>query len=1105
MSDVSPNILRGFLRPMDLSDSDIWQSESTITFQSVRPAQPRPSGDYKLVVTSSGDKPSSTPAVITTDRSGTAGDANGATFLWKEEGGSNYGYDIGGAISGFEPIQVNDVTYGYKNPDSLTLSNGNSLVVYERFTVLSSTSRLIALATRDRESGTWTTQNLLTVGVYNNALYPCICELPNGDLLIAFWVAKNTDECQIGLLRSTDKGANWTQITQAALTTPLSTKGSSPFGFTPKRMRMCGNEEHVLIVAELLYNDSSGGIKADRMGQFASSNMGASFSTVGITGGSGAGVVFSRYKPDCFVDKNGFFRVLYMRTIEQVYMFTLPNAYYDVTTLDGDINATLITDSSNSPIIADPITYGSTTRLDGELSCWRDDEGSMFVALRNVSTSITYEDSLFLRVSRDGGETWHNLNNSGSTVDPIPFYWINDAQTIPVDLSGSSSEGRHMIVSTHDASPATQDNSISALYLGGYSTRTLHTYVELPKWYQHGALPTTWIPIEKPQDTPIYTTTGTGSDSLSNLALEITTSIPQPNKYYQVSPTTTPAQGFVIHCGFKTVSGYGSDYPVIHLRTNDGSAGYELKIRVSSSNLIIRDEVAGASLATAAVSTTGLIELLIALKGDSITVYYQTGTASGKLKAKKNYSSITGTLTSDGGGGTGSFIHWGHVPVAAVARVSSWSWFNYAEGALTGGGIDNETPIEGRLYPLSGSNVYVYDGLSISTKDGPAFTGDQYTIEQDSDYPFNRIFPAYSYSPRVQYRSAAVASGAVSELYIPFHVDQTVQNAAASSLGGDLIAIHLNGINFQNVELYYYNVGTTAWVQYESTIDLADGLSFTFSRTGSTITAGSPTIDEIYLYHDEAKDWILKLGSNTYRRIVSNTEGLLTNTAGKKAVLKLEGVDNGADPTSGTAYIIPSSATITANLLGVEGSAWALKIPSQETIDKYFTIGSFLLGVVEVQAPQYGRGRSLTYETNTEIYESPDLGLRTRKRSEGRRTLSVSWSSGVSMHDYYGASLDPDYWTASSLSGAQPVAAVNDVAYQMEGLYRYLEGARIPTVYLPKIQRATTSALKIQVHNRREAHLYCYLDSPITYENILGDEMDNEVLRIGSLTLREII
>ena len=1103
MSDVSPNILRGFLRPMDLSDSDLWQSESTITFQSVRPAQPRPNGDYKLVVTSSGDKPSSTPAIITTDRSGTAGDANGATFLWKEEGGSNYGYDIGGAISGFEPIQINDTTFSYEHPDALTLSNGNSIVVYERFTVLSTTLRTITVARRDRESGSITTANILTVGVFNNALYPCICELPNGDLLIAYWVAKNTDECQLGVLRSTDKGANWTELTSAALTSSISTSSSSPFGFTPKRLRMCANEEHVLIVSEMLYNDNTAG-SSDRMGQFASSNMGASFSTVGITGGPGAGAAFSRYRPDCLVDKNGFFRVFYMVTIEIVDMFTLPNAYYDITTLDGFINGTKVTDTGTEPTIADIITYGSSTRLEGELSCWMDEEGTMYVALRNVEAGITYEDSLFLRVSRDGGETWHNLNNSTATTNPTPFYWINDAQTILTDISGSSSEGRQMIVSTHDASPGIQDNSISALYLGGYSTRTLHTYVELPKWYQHGALPTTWIPIEKPQDTPIYTSTGTGSDSLTNLALEITTSIAQPNKYYQVFPTTTPAEGYIIHCSFKTISGYSSDHPIIHLRTNDGSTGYELKIRVSSTNLLIRDEIAGASLATAAVSSTGMLELLIALKGNSITVYYQTGTASGKLKAKKNYSSISGSLTSDGGGGTGSFIRWGHVPVAVVARVSSWNWFNFAEGALTGGGIDNDTPVEGRLYPLSGSNVYVYDGLSISTKDGPAFSGDEYTIEQDSDYPFNRIFPAFSYSPRVQYRSAAVASGAVSQLYIPFHVDQTVQNAAASSLGGDLIGIHLNGINFQNVELYYYHVGTTSWVQYESTIDLADGLSFTFSRTGSTVTAGSPTVDQIYLYHDEAKDWILKMGS-TYRRIVSNTEGLLTNTTGKKAVLKLEGVDNAADPSSGTAHIIPSSATITANLLGVEGSAWALKIPSQETIDKYFTIGSLLLGVVEIQAPQYGRGRSLTYETNTEIYESPDLGLRTRKRSEGRRTLSVSWSSGVSMHDYYGASLDPDYWTASSLSGAQPVAAVNDVAYQMEGLYRYLEGARIPTVYLPKIQRATTSALKIQVHNRREAHLYCYLDSPITYENVLGDEMDNEVLRIGSLTLKEII
>ena len=1102
MSDVSPNILRGFLRPMDLSDSDIWQSESTITFQSVRPSQPRPNGDYKLVVTSSGDKPSNTPAIITTDRSGTAGDANGASFLWKEEGGSNYGYDIGGAISGFEAIKVNDVTYGYKNPDSLTLSNGNSIVVFERFTVLSTTQRLITIAKRNRETGAWTTSNVLNVDVYNNALYPCICELPNGDLLVAFWVAKNTDECQIGVLRSTDKGDNWTQITQSALTSPISTKASSVYGFTPRRLRMAGNDEHVLIMAELLYNDNTSAIVSNRMAQFASSNMGASFSTVGTTSGS---VSFSRYKPDVFVDRDGFFRVTYIRTIEEAYMFTLPNAYYDITSLDGNINATKITSSTSPPEIADTVTFGSTTELEGELSTWIDEEGTMYAAFRNVEAGVTYEDSLFLRVSRDGGETWHYLNNSEDSTNPTPFYWLDDAQTILTDLSGSSSEGRQLIVSTHTANPATQDNSISALYLGGYSTRTLHTYAELPKWFQHGAIPTTWIPIEKPQDTPIYTSTGTGSDTLTNLTLQITTTVPQPNKYYGVSPTTTPEQGFIIHCSFKTVSGYSSFQPIIHLRTNDGSSGYELRIKASATQINITDEVSSSVLATASVSTSGFLEMLITLKGNSISIYYQTGTASNYLKAKKNYSVISGTLTSDGGGGTASFIRWGHVPVAVVARESIWNWFAFAEGSLTGGGIDNDTPIEGRLYPLNGSNVYLYDGLSISTKDGPAFTGDQYTIEQDSDYPFNRIFPSFSYSPRVQYRSASVGSGSVSEIYIPFHVDQTVQNLAASSLGGDLIGIHLNGINFQNVELYYYNVGTSAWVQYESTIDLSDGLSFTFQRTGSTIKANNPTIDEIYLYHDEAKDWIVKLGASTFRRIVSNTEGLLTNTVGKKAILKLDGVNNASDPVSGTAYLIPSSATITANLLGVEGSAWALKIPSQSTIDNYFTLGSFLFGVVEVQAPQYGRGRSLTYETNTEIYESPDLGTKTRKRSNGRRTLSISWSSGVSMHDYYGASLDPDYWTASSLSGAEPIAAVNDVAYQMEGLYRYLDGAKIPTVYLPKIQRATTTALKVQVHNRREAHVYCYLDSPITYENILGDEMDNEVFRIGSLTMREII
>lgn len=1106
MSDVSPNILRGFLRPMDLSDSDLWLTESTVTFQSVRPSQPRASGDYKLVVTSSGDKPSSTPTIITTDRSGTAGDANGATFLWKEEGGSNYGYDIGGAISGFEPIEVIPsigAVHQFSNPQALTLSNGNSIVVYEGRDAAVK-SRILKVARRNRESGNYAKQTLLST-TDSMELYPTICELPNGDLLIAFWNFLNVDECQISVLRSVDKGENWTQITEAALTSPISMRASSPFGFTPKRLRIAANVEHVLMVAELLFNDTQAGTMSDRIGQFASSNMGASFSTVGLTSGS---VAFARYKPDCFVDREGFFRVAVIRTNEQAVIFKLPNAYFDITSLDTTINATDITDTGNEPEIADVVTYGATFRLEGELSCWMDLEGTFYVALKNVESGVTYENSLFLRVSRDGGETWHYLNNSKNTLSPIPFYWINDGQSMPVQISGSSSEGRQLIVHTHVASPANFDNSISALYLGGYSKRTLHTYELVPKWYQHGTLPTTWIPFDKPQDTPIYTQNlaGTASDSLGGLELTISTaSGGLSSLYYSVNPTTTTTQGLIVHTALRTVNGYATAAPIMQLRTTDTANTYHIKISLTSTSLIVRDLNSSVDIITISIDTTKIFELLICMRKSDLSLYYQESNANGNIKALKSYESAFATMTSGGAGSLNpSQILWGHTPMSLTARESKWSWFNFASGDLTGNGITNETPIEGRLYPLSGSNVYLFDGLSISTRDGPGFSEEQYTIEQDSDYPFNRIFPAFSYSPRVQYRSAAVTSGAVSELYIPFHVDQTVQNLAVSSLGGDLIGIHLNGINFQNVELYYYNVGTTSWVQYESTIDLADGLSFTFSRTGSTVTAGSPTVDEIYLYHDEAKDWTLKMGS-TYRRIVSNTEGLLTNTTGKKAVLKLEGVDNAADPTSGTAHIIPSSATITANLLGVEGSAWALKIPSQETIDNYFTIGSFLLGVVEIQAPQYGRGRSLTYETNTEIYEAPDLGLRTRKRSEGRRTLSVSWSSGVSMHDYYGSSLAPDYWTASSLSGAEPVAAVNDVAYQMEGLYRYLEGARIPTVYLPKIQRATTSALKIQVHNRREAHLYCYLDSPITYENVLGDEMDNEVLRIGSLTLKEII
>jgi hypothetical protein len=1104
MSDISPNTLRGFLKSLKLSDSDLWIAQASVTQQAVRPAQPRPNGDYKLVVTSSGDKPSSTAAIVTTQRSGSAGDENGASFLWKEQGGLNYGYDIGGAISGFEKVEMNTVAFAYENPDSITLENGNSLIVYEQFTAASPTTKGIKLAKRNRESGVWTSSLITTAQAVGADLNPCIAELPNGDLLIAHWLSINTDQAQLKVLRSTDKGDNWITITEAALTTPIATDLTS--GYTVGRLRMAANSEHVIIVADLLFNNSGSSVELNRMAQFASSNLGGSFSTVGLTG---SGIAYARYRPDIIVDQDGNFKVFYMRTFEQVVMFELPNAYYDISSLDVNLSGITVTSTTSQPEIADVITVGSSSKLEGELSCWMDEEGTIYVALKNVESGSTYEDSLFMRVSRDGGATWHYLNNSGDTTSPRPFYFINDVQSMPVGISGSTNEGRQLIVSKNTSSGATHDNSISAIYLGGYSTRTLHSYVDLPKWYQHGALDYTYLPFDIPQDTPIFSVTGSGTEALVNLALEITTSIANPNRYYAHSPATTPAQGFIFHAGFSTDSGYSTYRPVAHLRTNDSSLGYEIQIQVSATNIKIRDMVASADIATAAIDTTGLFEILVSMRGSSIEVYYQKGIGSGSayLGARKTYSSISGTMSSDGGGGTASFIRFGHVPTAVAARVSSWSWFNFAFGASTGQGIDSSIPVEGRLYPISSKQVYLYDGLSISTKDGPAFSGDEYTIEQDSDYPMTRLFPSISSSPRVQWRSLAVSSGNVTEQFIPFYLDTTVEENSDSDIGGDLIGLYLGGINFQYINIEYYRAGV-GWTVYEANLDLAKGLSFTGYRVGSTVYAQSPAIDQIYLQENEAAGWILRMesgGSNTYREIISNTSGLLTSATGKRAVLKLRDVNNGSDPVNSTAYLIPSSVAISANLLGVQGAAWAIRIPAQETKDNDFRIGAFLFGSIDIEAPQYSRGRSISYEANTEIYISPDLGVRSRSRSAGRRSLSVAWSSGVSSHDLYLSTPDPDYWTASSLSGALPVASYGEVATKLEGLARYLEGGSTPTVYFPAIERATTSALKIQVHNRRESFIYCYLDSPVTYENVLGDELENEVMRIASMQFRELI
>jgi hypothetical protein len=142
--------------------------------------------------------------------------------------------------------------------------------------------------------------------------------------------------------------------------------------------------------------------------------------------------------------------------------------------------------------------------------------------------------------------------------------------------------------------------------------------------------------------------------------------------------------------------------------------------------------------------------------------------------------------------------------------------------------------------------------------------------------------------------------------------------------------------------------------------------------------------------------------------------------------------------------------------------------------------------------------------------ERNDGTLYTRDTGNSGRRVRIAWVDGVDISDLYEVDAVPDYWLGTSSSGAEAIAALNDVPDLMIGLARHLNGSQNPLVYLPYLDKSTGSQDN-QLFNRYSNHMLCLLDGNVQIENVLGDEWNNrttstqgELMRIATINLREV-
>ena len=954
----------------------------------------------------------------------------------------------------------------FVHSDAVESVNGTLYFVTESITATS--QHTIQVLKKERGAGAVTTLATLVNANYpstNTTGHPAIELMQDGSLIVAYFNYTTSTQTNLSVHRSYDNGATWQKISTRGLISNINLDPSS--GYQIKDMRFARNHTLTLWV-ELVANS---GTNKNRLAQYKSGNSAVDFRLVGSISETADGI-FHSARPVVFPD--GSIGCVYISSATAIKFRRIPNASIRLSSTQYS--------SQEKIVYSGVLNWGnlvSSEVQDGDLAIWYQD-ARVFVFAREYNTGKIYG---FL--SDDNGDSWEAIAGG---------YFATLTDGLVFDIGAASMQLNHMTAVTFEgrsAILAEGGNSLHILYFGGYSTIGYPALVENPLDYQYSRWESTYIPRLTPENSSHWGTVGAGTQTINLRGLDIDTT---NNIRYYSYISSFPAdftEGWMIRFRLQVVTGSTktNDYIAFKATQDDGANSRMLNIRFTASDFDIRDN-AGVLTTVTHDMTTDTEFFIVWVGGTAKISYKHVGTA--QAKNWTTYTASIGTYAT----GAGDSLLWGHITLLASNLNSYWREFHVSTGNPTG----NTTDITRAAapYPQYGEYAYIDGGLRITTQSSPARGEDVYLIEPRYDNPIDNVFYQVALSPRLVWRSAA--DNAIQS--IAWYEDSVVQATSKNYHLNSVYGLYLGNINWRTATLQKWD--GVGWITVMS-IDTSSGLSSTFERAGHSIQCNAAGTD-FYLHNNEAQNWraILESGGTEYPiKIRQNTEGVWgKNTDTKRAILMLDTsiTDPATLPTSGNIKLMPDSITLVIQSEddATNGEfAHRLYIPAQGTVEGYYQIGSLVYGHVAMVAPQYQRGRVISYDPNIQEQETLDGMFYARKMSNGRRAVSVAWTEPIDSTKLY--TKDPNYWQLSSLLGAHPIANYGDAPLNMMGITKELAGVS-PLIYLPVI----TKNQNTQLLNRMMDHLYCRIDGGVSITSVLGEEEQDELWRVGSVNLVEI-
>lgn len=1049
-----------------ISESTRWAAHSTITQAGPLPGVPEPQQATAAVLKASGSQSSGATLDVIAVRGGFAG-PDSARFAWKQTADSAYrGWDLPYIPHGWEAVAYTSAANSYLDPHALTLADGTILVA---FGTISGSTVSISVGGRNATTGAAITPVVVYTGTHTAtqvARGPCLVLLPSGRVLLYHWIAGATDySFQVRMHYSDDDGATWTMGAARCLAASLD--GAS--GDALPRLRAAYHEMlgQMLLVAHVVDVSTT---YDDRVFQWASSDGGASFTLVASHTGNTANTNSGGYV-ECAYAAGGLVMFYALKSSDACACIQLGSAYTDFTT-----------EPSVNPFTDDIAVQSGGIFTYGDLAVCVDDRGWLW-ALYNEPTTRHGRGSF----SSDGGVTWTTLN---SEADDHAWLHHHDAATYAANYSACWQRGRIVVMHNFAASPGTNDPSLCALYLGGYTTIPMPTQVNAAAVMRSQiGVALSWVPMDNPAATA-WSATGTSStEALTGGYLDLGTTA---NSKYYGNANLDYTTGTIVRASWSHTSGTISQ---VRILSDDGAtASYALEVSLSTTAITMTDVVGAATVATAA-STTGVrYDVLIALLGSHATVWWRT--FSTMEDVEWTLLGTTTTLTSGGGGSTNA-VRFGII-TSSTSR-SRWYEVHATAYASATAGIhladvpSSPTFLHG--FPMSADRyAYVDDGVTLAMQDGPAAAGDEWDVATRYQYPIRNLLLTES-GARRQWRSTSLT-----EVIAAYQVDTL---ADADGLG-DMYGVFLLGANVQRikVEARIATVWTTlGGGGYQS----MTWQSLTYTRAGNSVELTAYPSGPVWIEEDELVGQVFGFDATDAAIITRNTAGLISTTAStvKRPRLFFSTLD-GTEPSSGSdGRIHLASSLAYYSLAGVQFDGLRVSLSkgtgSHPDMPEGYFRGKILIGHMVPLGWRYDNGRQITHGPNVEVFEAPDRSIRTRSRGPHQREWALSWDSTDTLPLEAGTD---DYVVASAASNAEPVSMRHDTPLWLPSLLRHLDGPSTPLVYIPTLRAVSASGDSTVRLPRHLAPAVVRIVGNVRTTHVMGDEETGMVVR-SSITLRE--